>query len=575
MTHRLIVILSLVMLCFYAYAQDIEFITFDDNFTSDVTHALDAPLRAKYLRKSDNLGGQIDVNYSESLPDSIKKAISVAVGLWEDCLPLKTRFKMDVRFDFNITDMSVTVPSMKVTGNDTLYPMSYYKTYVSEDYQSDGISDGDVLFSNSVNWTCQYSQGNTASQNDLTTAMLRAIAITLGFGSTVKQNGQGNVYFYRTVSGYTSFEHMIYNDYDVPLSSIMKGRRDHDNPALHSYCEPPTGYLWVKWDDKQYKLYAPSTFVRDKSMIYLDAPTSLMHYEMPFGSSYLDVDSTTISIIRALGWKDSYPSIRIYCQDIPSTGIASAYESYLFEISNYTPEMSSLHWEFQTRTDNGEYQTVNQQSNSQTFLVTPLPFLSTSRINPEGDIDAKVILTYTLGGVEKKTSLKLTLECAPKILAVYDQTVHSNGYYTLYDYSFKVSYRGATSITLGVEQEYSSLYDIIHINEPFLAHAFLKYLSRGNMVWVDISVTNEYGTDTHTIEIPVQSPDAIHEVAADYSDTRRGRNIDHIDVYSTSGSLLKRIKSISELSNFQSSTLLLQYFDKEGQQIQTKKINLK
>lgn len=574
MKYHIIIILSMVMLCFYAHAQEIEVITFDENFTSAAPYVYDAPLRNKDLRKSDNLGGQIDVDYAEILPDSIKNAINVAVELWEDCLPLETRLAIRVRFDFNSTDMSVSVPLMKVEGTDTLYPVAYYKTYVAENYQSDGNSDGDVLFSNSASWTCQYSQGNSTGQNDLTTAMLRAIAITLGFGGTVRQNGEGNVYFYNTNSGYTPFEHMIFNDSDVPLSSIMKGRRNHDNPALHSYCEP-TGSLWLKWDDKQYKLYAPSTFVRDKSMIYLDAPTSLMHYEMPSGSSYLDVDSTTISIIRALGWKDTYPSRRIYCQDIPSTGIASAYETYLFEINNYTSDMSSLHWEFQTRTGDGDYQTVIQQYDGQTFLVNPVPFLSTSRINPEGDIDAKVLLTYTLGGIERRTSLKLTLECAPKILAVYDQTVHSNGYNTLYDYSFSVSYRGATSITIGVEQEYSSWYEIRHIHEPFLAHAFLKYLSRGNMVWVDISVSNEYGTDTYTIEIPVQSPDAIGEIAANDPNTMRSRYIDHIDVYSTGGSLLKRIRSISELSNFHSCTLLLQYFDKEGQQIQTKKINLK
>lgn len=571
MKRRIIILLSMVMLCFYAYAQEIEVITFDENFTSDTPYVLNAPLRAKTLRKSDNLGGQIDVDYAEILPDSIKNAINEAILLWEDCLPLDTKVKLNVRFAPISSDMRVNVHSISLQ-NDTVYALSYYRTYKNE-YDTT-YDDAYIMFSDAVNWCCKYTQDNMGTEKCIYTAMLRAIAIALGFGTTVRQDDDGDIFYYDTNPGYTLFEHMIFNDSDVPLSSIMKGRKDHDNPALHSYCEP-MGSLWLKWDDKQYKLYAPSTFVRDKSMIYLDNPASLMHYEMPSGSSYLDVDSTTISIIRALGWKDTYPSRRIYCQDIPSTGIASAYETYLFEINNYTSDMSSLHWEFQTRTGDGDYQTVIQQYDGQTFLVNPVPFLSTSRINPEGDIDAKVLLTYTLGGIERRTSLKLTLECSPKILAVYDQTVHSNGYNTLYDYSFSVSYRGATSITIGVEQEYSSWYEIRHIHEPFLAHAFLKYLSRGNMVWVDISVTNEYGTDTYTIEIPVQSPDAIGEIAADESNAMRSRNIDHIDVYSTGGSLLKRIRSISELSNFHSCTLLLQYFDKEGQQIQTKKINLK
>ena len=131
----------------------------------------------------------------------------------------------------------------------------------------------------------------------------------------------------------------------------------------------------------------------------------------------------------------------------------------------------------------------------------------------------------------------------------------------------RVSYVGASSVTVGVEQEYSSYYEIHHVNEPDLAHVYLKYLSRGNKVWVDVSVKNEYGEDKRTIEIPVQTPDAIGEVSAE--------EVDHIDVCSLSGTLLGRVKSLSELSAYRSCTLLLRYVGKDGRQIQTRKLLLR
>ena len=153
---------------------------------------------------------------------------------------------------------------------------------------------------------------------------------------------------------------------------------------------------------------------------------------------------------------------------------------------------------------------------------------------------------------------------APKILSINDETVIDNGFATLYDYCFTVSYVGASSVTIGVEQEYSSYYEINHVNEPSPAHVILKYLSRGNKVWVDVSVKNEYGEDKRTIEIPVQTPTAISEASA--------TEADHIDVYSLSGTLLGQVKSLSELSAYRSCALLLRYIDKNGHHIQTRKM---
>lgn len=169
-------------------------------------------------------------------------------------------------------------------------------------------------------------------------------------------------------------------------------------------------------------------------------------------------------------------------------------------------------------------------------------------------------------------SAQSTPENAPKIISIDNQKIDFGNYATYYDFSFDVTYSNATSVTIGVEQEYSSFYDIIHVHEPSPAHVSLKYLSRGNMVWVDISVANEYGKDTLTIELPVMSNDIANGLS---STDRSPVKIDHIDIYSLDGSFQKRIKNISELSCYHACTLLLQYYNKENKLVRSKKINLR
>ena len=161
---------------------------------------------------------------------------------------------------------------------------------------------------------------------------------------------------------------------------------------------------------------------------------------------------------------------------------------------------------------------------------------------------------------------------APKIISIDNKQVHDTEYATYYDFSFDVTFSDATSVTIGVEQEYSSWYDIIHVNEPSPAHVNLKCLSRGNMVWVDIIAENEYGKDTLTIELPVMSEDYADGLT---SIDKSPAKTDHIDIYSLDGRFMKRIKNLSELSSYHACTLLLQYYNNKNQLIRSKKIKLK
>ena len=162
-------------------------------------------------------------------------------------------------------------------------------------------------------------------------------------------------------------------------------------------------------------------------------------------------------------------------------------------------------------------------------------------------------------------------ESAPKVISVFNQEVSNTEYSTYYNFSFDVTYSGATSITVGVEEEYNPYYKTYVINEVSPAHVNLKYLNRGRLTWVDIIAENEYGKDTLTIELPAMTEGIVDGLT---SIDKSPAKTDHIDIYSLDGRFMKRIKSISELSSFHACTLLLRYYNKEKQLIRSKKITL-
>ena len=278
MKERLTYFLFISLFCCNVFAQNVEYVTYCEDFVSRPSAIHYTPLRAKAMRKSSNHGGQITVSYNSPTPDSLKQAIEIAVLLWEECLPINANIKLDVSFETISSDMKVSVPYMIDTDNSLLYTSSYFKSYYGYENQ---YADGNVFFSDTVNWCCSYSQESGNFGVCLTTAMLRAIAITLGFGSTVKKIDPLSICFSYVGNEFSPFEHLIYNSYDVPLTSIPKGNKRRDNQELHAYVES-ADTLWVKFGNNRYNLYAPVPFEDGKSLVFLNEAASLMHHEMPW-----------------------------------------------------------------------------------------------------------------------------------------------------------------------------------------------------------------------------------------------------------------------------------------------------
>lgn len=255
--------------------------------------------------------------------------------------------------------------------------------------------------------------------------------------------------------------------------------------------------------------------------------------------------------------------LEIICEEITHIGYASAYLPYTFELSQKGEAMAE--WQFILSHIEGKEICIKKQEGGSTFAIDPS--IDQTFINEAGKMVGRIQYTYEKNGNLQTLSYKLTLDCAPKILEISDTVRHiPPEYVSLYDFSCNIHYVGASSVTIGVEQEYSSFYDVIHIYEAPLAHVDIPSLSLGNDVWVDITVNNEYGEDKQTIKIP-----AYFRLSAVESPTDES-TFDHIDVYSLDGRFFGRFRKSNEIPNRKGTVLLLRYFDADNHLLRTKKI---
>ena len=564
-----------MIFCASVRAQSVNTITIYDHYPSSTTSVVNRSLLPKSQRKSQATGGNIKVTFLDNVEDSVAQAIHAATELWESYLPIGVEVPIEVAFAPIANEMQLTISYL--SEGDTLYCSPYYTNYINT-----SVDVGNYLpivtFSSSVNWSCRYD-GAANGTYSLTTAMLRGIAMALGFGTTVVQRGgtrSGECVFFDTnrADPYTPFEYRVYDTANHSLSGITKGKKERENAVLRAFSEQGSNSVkFFASDGQSYSLYTPNSFETNKSMIFLDNDNSLMHHLIPRGSLILNIDTITLNILREIGWKLQSPSVTdITCPTIPVSGVASAYVQHQFSIVNYSVAMSSLKWSCLMRQSDGDYHVASQQNGGTTFSISPSTF-SFQSPNTDGDLDCIVELSYILGGSEHKIQKHLSFELSPSIIDITDQTVHLGNHTTLYDYSLNIRYAGATDVTIGVEQEYSSYYRIIHVSEPYLAHAYISSLNRGNYVWLDISVSNAYGSDTRTIEIPEQSLSS-HQLNNRIDNAVHGSTkVAQIDVCSQDGTKLKTVNNINGLESLTSGNYILVYKDLYGKIVKTRKIH--
>lgn len=560
------IIILFVFEALTAFCQNIDTLVFVDNFVhSDVAHEVRLPI-SKNLRKSARNGAMFKFNDSfYALEDSVRKSIMFASELWECKLPSGTLIKLEILFEDIQNDMEVLVRYKSNDMQKLTYPSSLYNNSIIKT-EEEGF-DGTIIFSNTINWDCSYNTGAVSDKN-LSYAMLRAIAICLGHGASIK----------RIKNNLLSYHSSKRSAFDAILTNSNNDSLPITRNELTNFYTNNSNNIFANCQNGSIKMYAPEIFEQGKSLVYTDnIDWSLMKANMYSGQKVLAIDETTLNILREIGWKTKQKDVVVGCDNLEDNGIASMYSNYNFTYNSNGNSIDNVQWSYSVRLANNSYEEVASQNGGTTFEICSVANKPNLYINSDGDSEGVIKLKYSLNNIPDSTQYNISLGRRPLIFGIYDVKINDNDYLSYYDFSFSVLYAGSNRVIIGVEQEYSCEYELIYVNEPHLAHVNVPLLNKGNYVWIDISISNEYGTTTQTIELGEQYTKK-RPLFSDIEEMQNNEcceNVSHIDVYSVLGVKIATIKNLTELENVNHSLLVLNYISNGNNVIKTRKIKLK
>ncbi|WP_302443615.1 hypothetical protein [Paraprevotella xylaniphila] len=544
------------------YAQETEMLVFAEKFTKSSSASTVQPILPKVERLSSSQRGSIEMIMGDDIPDSVRVCANVAAELWQSYLNNKYPIRLDVSYVDLDSENDIEIEVLYRPG-DIYYPTSLYAHLFDVDLGGEeGKADAYIFINKSKEWDCSHNKEINASTRNLTYAMMRAIAVSLGFGSSVTQKTiRGNdIIAFGKSEGHSVFDNLIFSSQGKSLKDITNiGNRQ--NSELTNYVQPTQGTnLYALKQDEKHKLYAPENFEIYKSLVYLDNKESLMHHDLKTGTKQFRVDATTIELLDAIGWGINTPSeVEIIGEGIDENGLASAYESHTFTLQNHNGgTITDALWTYALPLQNGKDTVISQSSNSLPFNIEAIDNEDKYRINMNGDISGKIIFTGKINGKEVKDIFYLSLELKPRIKAVNIIKKESNAPLDSYNLYYTVEYVGSDHLFIQIEEEYGTGASSKFVYEPFFAHVVSKYIIAPFYNWVDITVENEYGKDIYTIELPPYTGSDTKALPLNKPEVKN--RYTYIEVFDKQGRKITRIEDLNELRMQKQGLYILKFY---------------
>ena len=446
--------------------------------------------------------GRIVMTYDSTLPDSVKAAIRMAKELWESRLISSQPIYINVQFEPMESDV--------VMINDVLYmetpsgcPTSLCSQLSGHAYGSVEMPDGFIVLNSRKLWDCNMHLG-FAKDNNVTTMVLRGIARTLGFGSSVTQKSETNIDFY---FGWPTYFDKLMHNQDGWLHT-MKGNSVEMRNFITS------GNVVVETPSDTYKVYAPSVYDPDKSLYYLEDKKSIMANVLDGKNIPNEIDDYTVDILNAIGWNIPLNAGNIKCNDISDNNNISAYIPHTFIIDKAEGDViSDYNWSFQLKDESGVYSKISEGSGTG-FIIAEISTPEGYYVNKNGEMEGRVECIYTINGKQRRAYSDLLLDLKPVILSIDNLEIHEDKEEEQRTVSFDVNYRGANNIVVGiVDEEYPSSILTTVIREPLTAHVSYK-MRTWCYYWIIIEIDNGYGSIEHTIEFAPTTGDDLEKIPA-------------------------------------------------------------
>lgn len=553
--NLLIVLLALV--CQLVYSQEYEMIKYCDNLKESYSGAVQ---QVSMLPKGERLSsrvGRFEISGIDILPVPIQTCVMAAVDIWEPVIVSDSVIRIQVLYESLPLEHDIEVDVQYLNKEGIRYPACYLSSKGHE-YSGNVLLHSIIHINSNTTWNYSNNGESPSDNPNLTTAILRAIATTMGFGSSI-QEYSGNPGF--QTRDYSVFDNLIFASTGQYLKDIKNNGRK-GSTELTNFVEALDGVsIYAYKNDDRYKMYAPGKFEPFRSLVYLNNQDALMHYNLYIGSKNFRIDDVTMDLLSQIGWNlkknadSETKTIEIVGEGIDSTGIASAYVSHRFNIENHTQSVvMNPEWKFELPLRDGNLLEICSQKTADAFVIPAITDENQYQVNINGDIYGIVTFSCLLDGKAITKTYRISLELRPRILNVEVKMNIPSDLGQKYTIDYKVEYRGANYFRTAFEEEYSSkiLWEFIY--EPFYAELTSLRLNPYYYSWIDIKVENQYGSDVYTITLPPLS-ESLRNI---FSDNELGEYT-HIDVYNQYGLKVMTVYNENELSKLAEGLYFVNY----------------
>lgn len=489
MSHRHIslIIMLLCLLHFDAVGIERHYIRFQEKAIPGFTTGPTEQMPSKTERTSSSKGC-IVMTFDESVPDSIRVALTAAKEAWEAKLPAAQEIYIQAFMEDIGNEIALLTD---VYCEEDGCPQALESQKIGHSKGNYDNPDGIIFLNPNISWNCSFSTEAIDGYNAYTVGM-RGIALVLGFGSSIYRPDD-NIYEY-SLGVPTYFDKCIHNG-NTYLHNISPHSEEFSSYITSSS-------LHVKGKEREHNLYAPNPYQPYVSLIYLDDTTALMHYAFGRGDKKYEIDDNTIDILNGIGWSFAHKedSFNIKCYDIAEDGIGSAYTSHIFSLSS-TPNDNILfyNWKFSLKNKQGLYEQISASSSSD-FVIDPIYNGNEYYVNVNGDLDGKIECEYSTGNQTRKAvPFFISLEQKPQIISIDNINEIQTGPF-VFSMTCDVTYRGADNLIVEIEEDGVSTSKYSTVFEPYIAHVQTTGLSNIYYNWITIIVKNKYGISSETIE---------------------------------------------------------------------------
>lgn len=537
-----------------AVSQVVDTISYSDVYSFG-TCTFNVSAKARSMRMSNKRVGNVAINYNDSnMPDSLKIAVSIAANVWEDYMGVGDSCRINVHFvDLLSEDIRTDVIYSRSENDGLYYPISLIK---SKGIQHTNDIDANIYINSNVQWCVGIGESNGSSDKKLVLAMLQSIGRCLGYGSSVKIDKRGNFTF-SVNNGMSAFDHLLFTEDDKQMANLNNNKR----AEFQSFVQQDCGYVYAIRKNDRFRIYAPPIYEPQKSLKLSTDTASVMFYGEQKKRN-LTIDDTTLGILSTIGWDFSVnSSVCIYADDIDNTGITSAYKEHTFHVESNGNILENHHWEFLLPLKDDGYETVAVSTNKD-FIIPPIGIEDKYERNIEGDIRGIVSYSGVCDGQPVSDKYVVTLEIVPKIIkAEIIEIIPCDYDPTFYNAIVDVYYTGSHSLYSYVEEEFNASSASYNSNTPYYTRFYMTDIDSWRNVWINFRVTNNYGSDTYTIEIPADDifMQKNEQQTTSIEDLLHASNI-YCDVYMANGIYLKRINHYNELPFSQKGVYFLKVF---------------